>query len=155
MALSRAIVSRVLFVIIPMTLTSMVRPLTILAQAPATIVIRGVTAPLATSKMIGAVDELREIADGNVLVNDGNSRALMLFDPTLEHATMLADTLGTSNAYPRFGKLIPYTADSSLFYESDSRSLVVIDPQGKLGARACTAASAGLQLDDEWRLCWH
>jgi hypothetical protein len=81
-----------------------------------------------------SIDEVREVRGGRVLVNSNDGRKLVLFDASLANATLLADTLGSGNAlYPRFGKLIPYPGDSTLFVESDSRSLVMLDPQGAFG----------------------
>src|SRR4051812_36037443 len=60
-----------------------------IAQQPASIKIRALTAPLATSVSVAAVGQLREIAGSKVLVNDDGNRALMLFDATLQHPTVL------------------------------------------------------------------
>lgn len=97
------------------------------------IAIRAVTPPTATSPTFAAINGVREIGGGKVIVNDGSNRALTMFDATLQHATVLADATGAGALYPRFANLIPYSADSTLFYESDSRTLVVIDGQGKMG----------------------
>lgn len=99
----------------------------------ATIPIHSVTAPSATSPLLGSPDEIREIAPDKLLVNDSEARKLLLFGPTLQNPTILADTLGNGTQYPRFGKLIPYRADSTLFADGSSRTFVLIDPQGKLG----------------------
>ncbi len=100
-------------------------------QAP--IPIRAVTAPSATSPLLGSPDEIREIAPDNLLVNDGTAHKLLLFGATLQNPAILADSLGTGTQYPRFAKLIPYRADSTLFADGNSRTFVLIDPQGKLG----------------------
>src|SRR4051812_25382866 len=81
------------------------------AQQSARVPIRTVTPASATSPMLGSVDELREIAHRAVLVNDGNGRALITLDSTLQRRTILADTTGLAEPYPRIGKLIPYTGD--------------------------------------------
>lgn len=97
--------------------------------------IHAVSEPVAvTPEPIRSIDQVREIRGGKVLVNSNEGRKLLLLDPSLTHPTLLADTLGAGNSlYPRFGKLIPYAGDSTLFVEPDSRSLVMIDPQGAFG----------------------
>jgi len=100
-------------------------------QAPRRIPIRAVTPVAATTVVFGLVEQVREVAGGRLLVNDEGNRELALFDSTLKQRTALADSLGTSSMYPRFGKLVPYLGDSSFFYISDSRSLQLVDPQGK------------------------
>jgi hypothetical protein len=102
--------------------------LPLVAQSP--VPIRRVTPATATSETLGSIDELREIADGDFLVNDGHDRRLILFDATL-HSTVLVDTAGTASLYPRMGKLIPWLGDSSFFYETDTRALDLIDSRGK------------------------
>src|SRR4051794_24927649 len=67
------------------------------AQQPARIPIRPVTAPSATSRRVASVDELREIAHGAVLVNDGSGRALITLDSTLQRRTVIADTMGVAD----------------------------------------------------------
>jgi hypothetical protein len=101
------------------------------AQQPARIPIRTVASPTVTSVSVRSVDELREIAHGIVLVNDGYNRSLITLDSALQRRTILADTMGAADVYPRIGKLIPYAADSTLFYDADVRSLKLIDPDGK------------------------
>src|SRR5437764_956870 len=79
---------------------SVATPACATAQAPK-IPIRAVTAPTATSALLHSVDELREIVPGRILVNDGNDRQLLMFDATLQHPAVLADSVGTRAPYPR------------------------------------------------------
>lgn len=125
-----------------MCVPRLLRPLALLAVclAPsafaqvAQIPVRAVSAPTATTAApISSIDELREIADGRVLVNTNSGRQLLMFDASLATWSALADTTGNVAVYPRFARLFPYLADSTFLYESDSRSLVLIDPKGKLG----------------------
>lgn len=69
-----------------------------------------------------------------VLVNDVQNRRLLLFDSTLSTFTVVADTTAaTANAYSgRIAGLIGYRADSSLFVDPQSMSMLVIDPSGKV-----------------------
>ncbi len=77
---------------------------------------------------------IRASASG-VLVNDIAKRRVILFDSALSKFTVVADTTpDTGNAYPnRFpGSLIGFKGDSSLFFDAQSLSMLVIDPAGKI-----------------------
>lgn len=76
-----------------------------------------------------------QLRDGRVLVNDTRSRRLVLFDSSLAHETVIADTTdATAHAYGNFaGTLIHYRGDSLLFIDIASLSMVVVDPNAKLG----------------------
>ena len=96
--------------------------------------VRTLTPPVATSTPFGSVTDVREIGGGRLLVNSSGDRTLALLDASLGHATVLADTAGASRTtYQRGTKLIPYLGDSTLMVEFESRALVMIDPDGKLG----------------------
>ena len=71
---------------------------------------------------------------GGVVVNDVASRRVILFDSSLTKSVLIADsTSATANAYGgRFGGLIPYRGDSTLFVDAQSMSMLVIDPAGKV-----------------------
>jgi hypothetical protein len=78
---------------------------------------------------------IRGLSDGRVLVNDVSKRRVLLLDSTLASFTVVADsTAATANAYSgRFGSLIAYRGDSTLFVDAQSLSMLVIDPAGKIG----------------------
>jgi hypothetical protein len=78
---------------------------------------------------------IRALSDGRVLVNDVAKRRVLLFDTTLKSFGVVADSTGaTANAYSgRFGNLIAYRGDSTLFVDAQSLSMLVIDPSGKVG----------------------
>ncbi len=95
--------------------------------------IRSVTAPLATTAEISFLRGIQEVAGGRVVIDEGDERRVALFDSTMNLIRVLADTTGSVQPYPRFGKLIRYRGDSLLFFEADSRSLVVIGPDGTFG----------------------
>jgi len=80
-----------------------------------------------------AATGIRPLPSG-VLVNDAPSRRLVLFDDQLSTFTVVADsTSETGNAYSgRFGGLLAYKGDSSLFTDPSSLSMLVIDPAGKV-----------------------
>jgi hypothetical protein len=71
---------------------------------------------------------------GAVLVNDVQNRRLLMFDASLASFTVVADsTPATATAYSgRVAGLIAYRADSSLFVDPASSSMLVIDPAGKI-----------------------
>lgn len=77
---------------------------------------------------------IRPLADGRVFVIDNNNRRVLLFDPALKTFTVVADsTSATANAFSgRFGGLIKYRGDSTIFADPTSLSMLVIDPTGKI-----------------------
>ncbi|MGH9423917.1 MAG: hypothetical protein ACRD3J_28330, partial [Thermoanaerobaculia bacterium] len=81
------------------------------------------------------VSAVRPLSNGSVLVNDVGGRRVLLFNPQLNSFTVVADsTSATANAYGgRTGGLIAYKADSSLFVDPQSISMLVIEPNGKVG----------------------
>ena len=94
-----------------------------------------VTASIA--EPFGAVQTIRHLPDGRLLVNDPSKRRVILFDSSLSKYTVVADsTSATATAYSgRNAGLIPYRGDSTLFVDPTSMSMLVIDPTGKLGTR--------------------
>ena len=88
-----------------------------------------------TKDSLGAVSAVRPLPNGRVLVNDIIGRRVLLFDSTLSSVTVVADTTSaTANAYGvRPGGLIAYRGDSTLFVDPASLSMLLIDPNGKIG----------------------
>jgi hypothetical protein len=74
------------------------------------------------------------MSGGRVLVNDISARRVLLFDSTLSKSIVVADTTSaTANAYGgRSGTLIAYRADSALYIDIGSLSMLVIGPSGKI-----------------------
>jgi len=90
---------------------------------------------LATSlEHLGSVSQVVAIADGRVLVNDISGRRVLMFDPTLTSATVIADTTSaTGKAYgSRLGGLVSLHGDSTLFVDPTTLSMLVIDPKGRI-----------------------
>ena len=87
-----------------------------------------------TTEPMKAVSAVRELPGRRVLVNDIVDHRVLLFDSTLAHATPVADsTSSTANAYGNMpGGLIPYRADSTLFIDPASLSMLVLDGSGKI-----------------------
>ncbi len=106
--------------------------------------IRQLGSVVAVSKdSLGAVSSVRHLPNGRVLVNDIVGRRVLMFDSTLASVTVVADTTSaTANAYGvRPGGLIAYRADSTLFVDPASLSMLLIDPNGKI-ARVMSAPRA-------------
>lgn len=76
---------------------------------------------------------VRHLKNG-LLVNDVQNRRVLMLDTALSVVTVVADTTAaTANAYSgRIGGLIAYHADSSLFVDPQSMSMLVIDPAGQV-----------------------
>ena len=87
-----------------------------------------------TSTTFGNIFGVRPLADGGVLVNDGVRRQLVALDANLSNRRVVIDSAAEGgNSYgPRAAPLIPYVADSSLFVDGTSLTLLVIDPKGQV-----------------------
>jgi hypothetical protein len=74
------------------------------------------------------------LSDGRVYVNDAITRRVLLFDSTLSHPQVVADsTSATAKTYgTRSGTLIPFRGDSALFVDPASQSMLVLGPDGKI-----------------------
>ncbi len=88
----------------------------------------------------------RVLPHGRVLVNDLGNHRLLLFDSTLQHATVLADTTAaTSRAYGRgLVDLLPFNGDSSLVTDLATGAFVVVDGDGKIARVIPPAARRGV-----------
>lgn len=88
-----------------------------------------------TNVLMG-IAAVRHLPGGKVLVNDPTKRQIILFDSTLKHVRIVADTsTNTPNTYglaPSTGGMIPYVADSTLFIDAQSLAFLVIDPKGEI-----------------------
>ena len=99
------------------------------------IVTRQLPAATATSTdTIGSVAAVRQLPNGNVLVNDQARRRVIMLDKDMKLVSVVADsTSSTANAYGvRPGGLLAYRGDSTLFVDPASLSMLVIDPNGKI-----------------------
>jgi hypothetical protein len=85
-----------------------------------------------SSDSLASVATALPMPGGSVLVNDTRGRRLLLFDSTLAHARVVADTTSaTADAYgARGGVLIRYRADTVLFIDPSSLSMFVLGPTG-------------------------
>ena len=87
-----------------------------------------------TTDSLASAATALQMGGGKVLVNDITGRRVLLFDSTLAHPYIVADTTdATANAYgTRPGTLIRYKGDSALYIDIGSLSMLVIDPAGKI-----------------------
>jgi len=83
---------------------------------------------------IGSVAAVRQLPNGNVLVNDQARRRVIMLDKDMKLVGVVADsTSSTANAYGvRPGGLLAYRGDSTLFIDAASLSMLVIDQNGKI-----------------------
>ena len=105
------------------------------AGAQAKIPVRMLPAATATSTdTIASIAAVRQLPNGNVLVNDQTRRRLIMLDKDMKFVSLVADsTSSTNNAYGvRPGGLMAYRGDSTLFIEPAGLSMLVIDPAGKI-----------------------
>src|SRR5690349_8239955 len=87
-----------------------------------------------TTQPLGAVLSVRQLANGRVLVDDAGNRRLAVFDSALSTSTTVLDsTSGGANSYGRRPiPLVSYLGDSSLFADLNSKTVLVIDPNGRV-----------------------
>ena len=103
-----------------------------------------IAAPDASSKPgFGLVAAVRQLPNGRLLINDVAKRQLVMLDPSLASATVIADSVsGGANSYgPRPGALVGYFADSTLFIDPADLSMFVIDPTGNIARVAAVPRS--------------
>jgi len=104
------------------------------AQQPS-MPIRPIGAIVATSAdSMSTGVSIRPLTGGRVLVNDPGTHRLVLFDSTLQHGTVVADT--TSRTAKSYGDglfgLTWFTGDSSLIRDRLTGAFLVIDPAGTI-----------------------
>jgi uncharacterized membrane protein YgcG len=88
-----------------------------------------------TVDSLASAREAIALAGGTVLVNDVIGRRLLLFDSTLTHMTVVADTTSaTADAYGSGrDNLIRFRGDTALLIDVASLSMFVIGPTGSIG----------------------
>jgi hypothetical protein len=93
------------------------------------------TATSLSTERLGIVNTVRELPNGNVLVNDIQRRRLLLMDSTMKVIGVVLDSVSSNaNAYgTRPGTLIPFRGDTTFFIDPASYAMVTIDPAGKPG----------------------
>lgn len=86
---------------------------------------------------LGAYVVVRALSNGAVLVNDVAGHRVLHFDATLKNSRVVMDSAATTPAGGMMAvgtpqQLIPYVADSTLFVDMSTMSLLVLDPAGKV-----------------------
>lgn len=101
--------------------------------------VRELPAPVAVSTdSLGMRVSVRALSDGRVLVNDIQRFRVLLYDKSLKTFTRALDSSGTSGTLGNSGVSIPSAhliampADSTMYLDIASRSLLTIDPAGKV-----------------------
>jgi len=103
-----------------------------------------------TPQTLGALEGVRQVADGKLLVNDAGARQLRLFDSTLSTFVVTLDSTTTGlSGYPakrpRPIPLSAYRGDSSILPDPQSRMIRVIDGAGRV-ARTASLPAAPVDL---------
>lgn len=109
-----------------------------LAPAQTMVRVRTLSRPEATTLLpFGAVESVRAMNRGKVLVNDSTKRQLVLLDSTFGAFSVVLDSASTAGL--RYGStgaaLVPYLADSTLFRDVSTQQYFVIDPSGEIASR--------------------
>src|SRR5262249_40047567 len=84
---------------------------------------------------LGFVGQLYTLSDGRVVINDPVARQIIVFDSTLQHRRVIADTLSdTHKAYgSRGGALFLAPHDTLYFVDAPAQATGVIAPHGTIG----------------------
>jgi hypothetical protein len=105
-------------------------------KAQDAIPLRALPAPTAVSTdSLGYRVTVRPLSDGRVLVNDVRRFRVLLYDKTLTTHTLVLDSatsLGGSTFVVATLPLIAVPGDSTFYVDFGSRSLLLIDPNGKV-----------------------
>lgn len=98
-----------------------------------------------TKEPLADVGGIRPLSDGRVLLIDRQGKRVVLFDSSLQHVTVVADTTsGTAKAYGgRGGTILPYKGDTSVFADNASLAMLIIEPDGKLGRAVAAPRGPG------------
>ncbi len=92
------------------------------------------TASALTTEQLGSINGVRQLRNGNLLLNDGQRRRLLLLDTSLKVLGVVLDSLSETMEFygTRQGALLPYKGDTTFFIDPASFAMIVLDPDGKL-----------------------
>ena len=92
------------------------------------------TAQAVSLEMFGSINAVRQFANGNLLVNDGVRRRVLLLDSTLRLVRVVLDSVpGTANSYgARAGALVASFQDSAMFLDAGTLSMLMIGSSGEI-----------------------
>ena len=88
-----------------------------------------------TTDSLASVSDALPMPGGRVLVNDARGRRVLLFDSTLAHPIVVADTTSaTAGVYTRGsgGSLFRYRGDTAIFLDHAGLTMYVIGPAGTI-----------------------
>ncbi|HYD54457.1 MAG TPA: hypothetical protein VEA99_17620 [Gemmatimonadaceae bacterium] len=96
--------------------------------------------------VVAAINGVRTVRGGAVFVNDRANRRLVMLDGTLRLRRVVLDaTPATGGGYGRFAtRLIALSGDSTGFLDGASRTLTVIDAEGRVARRMTVPPEADL-----------
>lgn len=110
-------------------------PGTIRTQTTPPVPIRELTVETKSSHVFANIFQVRQIANRQVLVNDGLRRQLLLLDDKLALSRVVLDSVAAEGG-ERYGAtaapIIGALADTTWFVDRAARALLVIDPSGKV-----------------------
>lgn len=107
------------------------QPANVIANVP---IVSVPEAKTISAQKFGGIIGIRELQNGRVLVDDGGSRQLRLFDSTLASGMIVLDSASEGpNLYGRGrAPIIPYLGDSTLFPDNAAFAMLVIDEKGQV-----------------------
>ncbi len=91
------------------------------------------TASALSTEQLGVITSVRQLRNGQVLLNDGTRRRLLLLDTSLKLVRVVLDSLSdTENFYGTSSAgLLPYKADTTLFVDANSLAMIILDPEAR------------------------
>lgn len=105
----------------------------VFAGAQAAVPVRQLTtAEVVSTEKVNMPNGMRELSNGEILVNDAGNRRVIVFDKSLATFRVVADSsVKTRNMYGKRPTLIiPYAGDSTLLVDVGTRSFLVLSPAG-------------------------
>ncbi|MBC8089455.1 MAG: hypothetical protein H7Z40_19495 [Phycisphaerae bacterium] len=104
-----------------------------MSAAQSSIPVRELSPPNATStQKFGSILGVRELPGGDVIVNDGRRRQLLMLNSQLATQRVLLDSVPVDGkGYgPRAAPIIAFSTDSTFFVDGASGTLLVLSPTG-------------------------
>lgn len=100
---------------------------------PNAIAVREVTVRDKSSLLFANIFQVRQIANDEVLVNDGLRRQLILLDRGLAFSRVVLDSVSSGERYGiAASPIIAALGDSTLFVDREARALLLIGPTGNV-----------------------
>lgn len=95
---------------------------------------------------VAAINGVRVLSGGRVLVNDRAMRRVLMLDSRLRPIKAVLDATPASGALYGFtgGRLLAMPGDSTLFVDGASRTFTVLDPEGRVVRRDRAPAAVNL-----------